>query len=203
MRHLVSAMACATLLAATGCSAIPGLGALAPSGPKVRVTGKVTVSKDQTALVAAGGGNIVAAGGGNWRILLALPGEGAAASLKLKIASHPGGLFSTPVQTGTAGDFVVELPGSAVYSCRTEAGALPGVIVTGTAASTATLDGANRLVAAKIFSANKMPEGAKILEAITKLRSSLSASPTAGDEAGLAAEFDAKASADVKALLGL
>lgn len=208
MRHIFTAAALATLAATTGCTAVPGLGALIgaatfdANAAKVAVTGKVTVSKDQTAMVAAGGGNIVAAGGLNLRIL-ALPGEGAAAKLKLKIANYPGGSYTVPVETDSAGSFKVEIPGNSVYSAKTDAGTLPHVIVSGAAATSVTLDGANRLVAAKLFSTGKTADGAKINDAIAKLRSSLTASPTAGDESGLAAEFDAKASAEVKALLGL
>ena len=199
MRHFLP-LAAAALLALPACGDIAAVTGTA--GPKVAVSGKLTVAKDQTALVAAGGGNIVAAGGLNY-LLTALPGEGAWANVKLRITTHPGGLLPVPVQTDTAGNFKVELPGGAVYAAKTDPGSVPHVIVAGTAATSVTLDGANRLVAAKIFSAGKTVEGAKINDAIAKLRSSLSASPSGTDEASLAAEFDAKAGADVKAALGL
>jgi hypothetical protein len=65
------------------------------------------------------------------------------------------------------------------------------------------LDAANHMVAAKVFSGFLPVDGAKILDAIAKIRPLVKSSLTVTDQAAWAKAYDDTASADVKAALGM
>jgi hypothetical protein len=198
MRKLLTIAALAAL-AASGCDAgtIAGTVGNAVGSPKVRVSGKAYGPATQVAIVAAGGGNY---------ILNALPGEAPAGGAKVSLSG--GG---TAV-ADTAGAYMIEVPAGVTYKAtvtfKTKAGGeatLVGVAPVGASAATIDLDAVNYMVGSKMYAEGKSPDAAKITEALTKMRAAMagkSAPEFTGQDAAAAA-FDANATADVKAALGL
>lgn len=198
MRHVAPVLiALATL---TGCDAAAGLvSAVGVPGPTVRVSGKLYAPAAQISMVAAGGGNYVVLGFG----LATVSGEAAAGNAKLSVKPWSGMGLSTPVTTGSAGEFALDLAGNTVYQATTDNGAMPSVLVVGSAASTVELDAANHMVAAKLLTSGKTPTADAITSGIAKLRGILTSAPNTVSRAELSAAFDKDANADVKTILGL